>query len=132
MPWSESDASSASFLAIVPPIGHVQGIESVQRNYGIQTDVSSHLTVKAQPGLQRPETWRAPLTAALRMLRPFALELGSVGWFGREILYLSVVGGTVVDLHWRVLECLQRVGVDERFEYDGEDFVPHLTSEHHG
>lgn len=127
MPWSESDASSASFLAIVPPIGHVEAIESVQRKICIQTDVSPHITVKAQPGLQRPELWREPLAVALRMVSPFELELGPVGWFGREILYLSVVGETVVDLHWRILDCLEQAGVDERFEYDGDEFVPHLT-----
>ena len=97
VPWSESDASSASFLAIVPPNGHVEAIESVQRKCGIKTDVSPHITVKAQPGLQRPELWREPLAVALRMLRPFELKLGPVGWFGREILYLSMVGETVVD-----------------------------------
>ncbi|MDQ3897839.1 MAG: 2'-5' RNA ligase family protein [Actinomycetota bacterium] len=127
MPWSESDASSASFLAIVPPIAHVGAIESVQRKFPIQTDVSPHITVKAQPGLQRPELWREPLAVALRTVMPFQLQLGPVGWFGREILYLSVVGEMVVDLHWRILDCLEQAGVDERFEYDGEEFVPHLT-----
>lgn len=127
MPWSESDASSASFLAIVPPIGHVEAIESVQRRCCIQTDVSPHITLKAQPGLQRPELWREPLAVALGMATPFELGLGHVGWFGHEILYLSVVGETVVDLHWRILDCLEQAGVDERFEYDGEEFVPHLT-----
>ena len=127
VPWSESDAPSASFLAIVPPIGHIEAIESTQRKCGIKTDVSPHVTVKAQPGLQRPELWRGPLAVALRMLRPLALKFGPVGWFGHEILYLSVVGEMVVDLHWRILDCLEQAGVDEPFEYDGEEFVPHLT-----
>lgn len=128
MAWSESDASSASFLAIVPPIEHVGAIESAQRTCGVQTDISPHITVKAQPGLRQPgEAWREPLAVALHTVRPFDLELGPVGWFGREILYLSVAGETILELHRRILDCLELAGVDERFEYDGEKFVPHLT-----
>ena len=127
MPWSESTASSASFLAIVPPIEHVGAIESAQRTCWVQTDISPHVTVKAQPGLRQPEAWREPLDVALQTVRPFEIELGPVGWFGREILYMSVAGSAVVDLHWLILGCLERAGIEERFEYDGETFVPHLT-----
>jgi 2'-5' RNA ligase len=122
-----SSSRSASFLAIVPPIAQVEVIQSVQRKCGIETDVSPHITVKAQPGLQRPDSWRKALRLALLAVRPFQLALGPVGWFGSEILYLSVAGEAVVDLHRRILDCLEQAGVNERFEYDGEEFVPHLT-----
>ncbi len=42
------------------------------------------------------------------------------------IVYLEV-SGPIVQLHWTVLRAVESAGAGERFEYDGESYVPHLT-----
>lgn len=125
--WSEADADSASFLAIVPPEPVADTIRQVQAEFGIEGTVPPHITIKAQPGLQHPEVWRTPVRELLAQTPTFELRVGQTGWFGGEILYLTVDGDDVIRLHRRILACLGASGVEERFEYEAEEFVPHLT-----
>jgi 2'-5' RNA ligase len=127
VPWIEESAESATFLAVVPPAALVDEIQSVQTSVGIDTSVAPHITVKAQPGLQAPDHWRPTITDAVAEFPVFPVALGPVGWFGDDILFLEVRSNELAELHLRVLEALEQIGVTERFEYDGEAFIPHLT-----
>lgn len=127
VPWSEGDADSASFLAILPPDPITEVIREEQARSGIATTVPPHVTVKAQPGLHDRSTWSGPLRRLFDSIDPFEVRLGPTGWFGSDILYLAVSGGGVSDLHGQILRCLERAGVTERFEYEDDEFLPHLT-----
>jgi 2'-5' RNA ligase len=125
--WNEDAAESASFLAVVPPTAIITEIQQLQTAAGLDTAVLPHITVKAQPGLQEPTRWTAAVRRAVAAVRPFPIQLGPIDWFGREILFLKVRAEEVDHLHSTILEALARVGLTERFEYDGDAFVPHLT-----
>ena len=127
VPWSEADADSASFLAIVPPRPIAEAIRRAEARFEISPAVPPHVTVKAQPGLQDPTLWREPVRQLLVSIDPIAMKLGPPRWFGTDLLYLSIEGHGVVDLHRRILECLEAAGVEECFEYEGDEYVPHLT-----
>jgi len=125
--WSEEDADTASILVITPPQDQIERIRTLQVECGVSTDVVPHVTVKAQPGLTDRSRWVQPLRERLRRHRPFALRFIGVGQFGEEIVYLGVGGNGIRRLHNTILDVLDRLGVEERFEYDGESYEPHLT-----
>jgi 2'-5' RNA ligase len=124
--WSEDQAEAASFLAVVPPDPIAAEIANLQRSVGVDTSVAPHVTVKSQPALADVERWRPSVEAAVRDVAAFDVTLGDVGWFGAGIVFLEVCG-PIVDLHNVVLEAVERVVDDERFEYDGDGYEPHLT-----
>lgn len=124
--WCESNAESATFLAIRPPDPITDRIVALQGACGAST-FYPHITVKAQPGLAEPDRWLPALQAGLARVSPFEVRLGPPTWFGSTIVYLSVRSAGIVELHHRILALLDRAGISERFEYDGEAFVAHLT-----
>jgi 2'-5' RNA ligase len=86
----------------------------------------AHVTVKAQPNLEVPDLWRPAVRAALATAAPFDVALGPVRWFGDGIAFLAV-GDSMVALHRLLLDAVETIADGERFEYEGPDFVPHLT-----
>lgn len=124
--WSEDQADTASFLAVVPPDPIAEEIAQVQRSLGLDTTVPPHVTVKSQSALHDVGRWRPSVEAAVGRQTPFDLELGGVGWFGTGIVFLKV-GAAVLDLHRVVLDAVEGAVDDERFEYDGDGYEPHLT-----
>jgi 2'-5' RNA ligase len=124
--WSEDQVEAASFLAVVPPDPIAREIVELQRVVGVDTSVPPHVTVKSQPALAGVERWRPSVEAAVKDLTAFDVTLGGVGWFGTGIVFLQV-SRSIVDLHRVVLEAVERVVDDERFEYDGDGYEPHLT-----
>lgn len=124
--WAEGDAAEASFLAVVPPIETAQRIEDVQRRAGIDVDVLPHITVKSQPGLNAAGEWREAVDRALVDVCPFDVAFPRIERFNDGILYLAVAG-PIRDLHWALLVAVEPVVGGDRFEYDGDGFVPHLT-----
>ena len=124
--WDEAGAASASFLAVVPPPPIVEAIDRVQTNAGLASGVVPHITVKSQPGLSDPHRWRTPLRSVLAAQPSFTVALGPGAWFGPDYLYLRA-SGELARLHRVILACTEGLGVEERFEYDGEGFDPHLT-----
>ena len=124
--WSEADAELASVLAIVPPDQVVDRVVALRRAAGLATPVLPHVTVKAQPNLDASGAWRPALRAALAEMASFDLTVGPVGWFGGGIVYLAV-SHEVLGVHRAVLSAVEAVAEGERFEYEGDAFVPHLT-----
>jgi 2'-5' RNA ligase len=86
-----------------------------------------HVTVKAQTGLEDTSVWFAHLRRWASTYPAVEVPLEEPRFFGDEILYLSVGGETVHELHEALLAALAAVGITERFEYEGDAFVPHLT-----
>ncbi len=125
--WNESDARAATFLAIRPPADVSDTLLAVQRRCGLSVDTAPHITVKAQPGLNDPENWLPAVAAGLSAHQRFEASLGAPRWFGAGIVYLSVAGDAILTLHRLILSCLADAGIHERFEYDGDEYVPHLT-----
>ena len=81
---------------------------------------------EAQPNLEAPELWRPAVRQAIQELPPFDITLGPVDWFGDGIVFLAV-SDEIRDLHRLVLEAVESVVRGERFEYEGDAYVPHLT-----
>jgi 2'-5' RNA ligase len=124
--WSEAKADSASFLAVVPAQEILDAIVGLRRAVGLETSVTPHVTVKAQPMLGAPDVWRPAVRKVTQATAPFRLALGDVRWFGEGIVYLSV-GVEILGLHRALLEAVESVVDGDRFEYEGEGYVPHLT-----
>ena len=124
--WSEERAEAASFLGVVPPASVAEEIVALQRAAGVEASVLPHVTVKAQPGLSDGNAWRPSVAAAVQRFEPFDLEVGGVRWFGHGIVYLATTG-RIDELHRRVLDAVEAVVDEGRFEYEGDDYVPHLT-----
>lgn len=124
--WSEARADAASFLAVVPPEALVDEIVRIRQEVGLDTPVSPHVTVKAQPNLESPVLWRPAVRRAIAALPPFDVTLGPVDWFGDGIVFLGV-SDEILSLHRLVLGAVESVVRGERFEYEGDDYVPHLT-----
>jgi 2'-5' RNA ligase len=85
------------------------------------------VTVKAQPGLDQPSFWLDHIANWSATYPPVAVRLGEPRFFGDEILYLSITGAAIDKLHRALLGCLDAIGVTERFEYEADAYVPHLT-----
>lgn len=124
--WSEAEADAASFIAVVPPEPITSDILRLRRAAGLDTAVFPHVTVKAQPNLGSPGLWRPAVRDALAAIAPFDVTLGDVDWFGDGIVFLSV-SDEVVRLHRVVLDAIEAVVQGNRFEYEGDTYVPHLT-----
>lgn len=124
--WSEAQADAASFIAVVPPEPITSDILGLRRTVGLDTAVLPHVTVKAQPNLGSPALWRPAVRDALAAIAPFDVTLGDVDWFGDGIVFLNV-SDEVVRLHRVVLDAIEAVGQGDRFEYEGDTYVPHLT-----
>ena len=124
--WSEAQAAAASFLAVVPPSEIVDEIVRIRHAVGLATPVAPHVTVKAQPNLESPELWRPAVRQAIDELPSFDIALGPVDWFGDGIVFLAV-SDEILGLHRLVLEAVESVVRAERFEYEGDAYVPHLT-----
>jgi len=124
--WCEAQAEAASFLAVIPPEAHVDEIVRIRRAVGLDTPVVPHVTIKAQPNLELPELWRPAVREAIDAVPPFRVALGPVDWFGDGIVFLGV-SDEILCLHRLVVDAIESVVVGERFEYDGDDYVPHLT-----
>lgn len=124
--WSEEQAGAASFLAVVPPDAIVERIEGLRKAAGLSATFLPHITVKAQPNLETPEVWRPAVRRAVAVASPVRVTLGPVGWFGDDIMYLAV-DSEIVQLHYTVLNAVEGVIEGERFEYEGDAYVPHLT-----
>jgi 2'-5' RNA ligase len=124
--WSEAQAEKASFLAIVPPREIADVIQDLQRRIGVDTSVLPHVTVKAQPGLSLDGSWRHAVADALARRGRAHLSFTAVDWFGSGIVYLAV-SDAATELHWTILHAVESVVRGDRFEYDGDAYVPHLT-----
>lgn len=124
--WSEQQAETASFLAVVPPPETAERIQDLRGEVGVDTAVLPHITIKAEPGLGDVDVWRPVVRDAVSRRPSFDISLTVVGWFGLGIVYLAV-SPEIVDLHWMVLSAVESVVDGERFEYDGDAYVPHLT-----
>lgn len=124
--WSEAQADAASFMAVVPPERITSDIVRLRRSVGLDTAFLPHVTVKAQPNLEVPELWRPVVRDALAAVAPFQVTLGDVGWFGDGIVFLNV-SDEVVRVHRVLLDTIETVIEGQRFEYEGDRYVPHLT-----
>lgn len=124
--WSEAQAGAASFIAVVPPEPIASDIDRLRRTVGLDTAVLPHVTVKAQPNLGLPALWRPAVRDALAAVAPFDVTLGDVDWFGDGIVFLHV-SDAVARLHRVVLDAIEAVVQGDRFEYEGDTYVPHLT-----
>ena len=124
--WSEGQVDAASFLAVVPPASISREITGLRRGLGLDTAVLPHVTVKAQPNLGSPALWRPAVRDALKGVAPFSITLGDVDWFGDGIVFLKV-SDEVVPLHRVVLAAVETAVQGDRFEYEGDAYVPHLT-----
>ena len=95
------------------------------RDHGL-SGFDPHVTVKGQVGLDDPDRWLRPVEQRLALLAPVVVRLGQPDWFGEEVLFLTVEGD-VQRLHQGVLDALDTAGVEEKWQYDGAGFHPHLT-----
>lgn len=118
-------AETAYFLALVPPAEIGDRILQLMHDHEL-SGFDPHITVKAQVGLADPDRWLPAVEQYLSQLAPLTLRLGQPGWFGEEVLFLTVEGD-VRRIHTAVLDALDAAGIPERWEYDGAEFDPHLT-----
>jgi 2'-5' RNA ligase len=125
--WVEESAAIASFLAVVPQQSVADSIERLQASAGVALTVAPHVTFKAQPGLDPAGDWRTAVAATIGQFPSFEFSLGPVGWFGDDVLFLHAQSAALVRLHLAILKCLERIGITQRYEYEGGAFVPHLT-----
>lgn len=125
--WAEDEHETASFLAVVPPATHCEGIARLQRASGVAASFLPHITVKGQPGLGHPERWVGAVRDALAEEPEIVVGFDGVGSFGDDIVFLRPAGDDIRRVHFVILDALARAGIMERWEYDGDEFQPHLT-----
>jgi 2'-5' RNA ligase len=110
------------FIAVEPPDDQRILIAAAMRQLGDPWPVP-HITVKSPLGLSPDLKWTSRVRLVAAQVAPFIVKIGPPGTFGNRVLYLSVAGSGLVELHRRVLEAFSPVaGLDAERE-----FIPHLT-----
>jgi 2'-5' RNA ligase len=117
-------------IGIVPTEGYLQRVSEFQRRWPANRlvhIVEPHVTIKAQAGLTEDLGWLQQVQAVCTATRPFELAFGEPGWFGEQVLFLSVQSEMFYPLHHALVE---RVNPSEELRkryYEGDEFHAHLT-----
>lgn len=118
------------FIGIVPPDVYLQRVSDFQRRWStnrLPHFVEPHVTIKAQAGLADDLGWLDRVKAVCKETTPFELALGTPGWFGEQVLFLSVQSEAFFPLHQALVE---RVNPSEELRkryFEGDAFHAHMT-----
>lgn len=110
---------------LLPP-AHVN---AALRTLGSFDELGPHITVKAQPGLDddRRDVWLPPLRRALAGFAPFAVQLGEVGTFGDDVVFLEVLSQHAGQLHELLVGLVAPPPVEAARHFELAEWHPHLT-----
>lgn len=118
------------FFAVSPPGPLLSRIEALRARFGNpHHKVEPHITIKI------PFTWDGEPAAFLEPVRqvltrtaPFEVRLGSTARFpGPRVLYLTVAGDGLKQLHLAVAEALTGLVPTDARSHEGQHYTPHLT-----
>jgi 2'-5' RNA ligase len=115
------------FIAIIPP----SNIRDALREVGTHLMVGPHITVKAQPGLNREDKpeWMVRLRQSLAHFGEVNVQLGSLASFGDTVAYLEVDSPRIYDLHAALLRTINPATEDAARYFELDGWTPHLTLE---
>jgi 2'-5' RNA ligase len=117
------------FFALTPPEPLRGQIEAFRMRWGSpHHKVEPHITVKAPFTWQEdPAVFIAAVQASLTEIAPFPVQLGDTGRFGGAVLYLTVSGPKLLDLHLRVVGAMEPWAPADRRGHEGGSYTPHMT-----
>ena len=114
------------FIAIEPLRDQRVRIATVMRQMGDPWPVP-HITVKAPDGLTSDLAWLPRVREVAARSARFIVTIGEARTFGNRILYLSVEGTNLAQLHQSILEVISpNSDLEPTFSKERE-YVPHLT-----
>ncbi len=117
-------------MGIVPPEEYKEKIISFQRKWNkhlLCELAEPHITVKTQAGLTSDERWLEKAEEYTAQCPAFSVRLCEPEWFGKNVVYLSVKGRFLYDLHNNWVDIIFPDPKLSHRYFEKEHYIPHLT-----